>query len=290
MISVGTRHVRVWRVEDASAPVSPSKSKFRHGVVEARVPASPGSRAFFGRNCLLGSLIDATFTCVASLSNSKAIICTDDGAVCLLDDTDRMQKIYQVGRHDSGIRCLVLDPEAGRLWLGRNDAEVKSISINGLSLEEGFSVGNSQLASNVKGDTSVSSTAPVGCTAIGYTAGHIIIVTQSHHTALRKSVDNSLEPATNTLVKELPAHSSAVLGVDTLPQPNVYESDFFTWSADCMVFFWSKKGLRMLALELPLGQAYLDHDQEPNELRVVKGSPKGDYLVAGDSSGNLRYD
>lgn len=75
VISVGTRHVKVWRLERVT-PISPLKTRLE---LETNPPASPTPKTFSGRNCLLGALIDATFSTAVGLSDSKAVVCTIQG-------------------------------------------------------------------------------------------------------------------------------------------------------------------------------------------------------------------
>lgn len=73
VISVGTRHVKVWRHDPE--PASPTKGRSELIKGYEIPPASPVPKAFSGRNCILGSLIDAVFTSVVAISQSKAILC-----------------------------------------------------------------------------------------------------------------------------------------------------------------------------------------------------------------------
>jgi hypothetical protein len=40
-----------------------------------------------GRNCILDSLKEANFTSVVTVAPNKAIVATDKGDICLIDDT-----------------------------------------------------------------------------------------------------------------------------------------------------------------------------------------------------------
>lgn len=44
------------------------------------------------RNGLLGDLLEATSTSVIALSADQAVICSDAGDVCLLEDTEKAQR------------------------------------------------------------------------------------------------------------------------------------------------------------------------------------------------------
>ena len=288
IVSVGTRHVKVWRNEIADAPVSPRKTKSRYGTPETRVTANPQMKTFCGRNCLLGSLIDATFTCITSVSGSRAILCTADGIVCLLDDTEHAQKIHELYRCCFGIRCVAFDTKTGKLYLAGDGCEVQSLYADWSTIRtERLTEGQQPLAGIV-----VHEPFPLqisaGVVAIGYTAGHLITLDSSHTITLHRMPDDDLKPPSITARETLRAHGSPALGVQALPQPNDYKSDFFTWSTDGTILFWSDYGFCTLVSRVPLMDSNLDHNSTSNELRVVKAWSSG-FFVAGDIVGNLWY-
>ena len=288
IVSVGTRHVKVWRNEIANAPISPRKTKFRYGTPESRVPASPQTKTLFGRNCLLGSLIDATFTCITPVSGSKAILCTADGLVCLLDDTEHAQKIHELYRCSFGIRCMALDPRTGKLYLAGDGCQIQSLSADWSNISsERLTEGRKALPGIIVHDPFPLNIS-TGVVAIGCTAGHLITLDSSHISTFHRIPDDDLKPPPNA-TESLQAHGSPALGVEALPQPNDYKSDFFTWSADGTILFWSDHGACTLVSQVPLMGANLDHSSSSNKLRVVKAWSSCGFFVAGDIVGNLWY-
>ncbi|KAI5297227.1 guanine nucleotide-binding protein subunit alpha, partial [Ascosphaera pollenicola] len=99
VLTVGVRHIKAWRVEVSS----PTRSKFSDG-------ASVGSPSpLTGRNCVLGSFGDSTFSCVASVSENEAVVCTESGAICLYDDKNGHQKLQFVQNVGFGILSVAYD-------------------------------------------------------------------------------------------------------------------------------------------------------------------------------------
>ena len=289
IVSVGTRHVKVWRSEIADAPISPHKTKFRYGSPETRVPASPQNKTLFGRNCLLGSLIDATFTCITSVSDSKAILCTADGIVCLLDDTEHAQRLRELYRCSFGIRCVTFDTRTGILYFAGDGCEVQSLSADWSNIPRERPTEGWQALPGIIVHDPWPLKISAGVVAIGSTASHLITLDSSHISTFHQKPDDDLKPPSTTATKTLRAHGSSALGVEALPQPNDYESDFFTWSTDGTILFWSYHGFCTLVSRVPLMKANLDHNSNSNELRVVKAWSSCGFFVAGDMVGNLWY-
>lgn len=96
-------------------------------------------------------------------------------------------------------------------------------------------------------------------------------------------------PVPNSLIRELPAHKDACLGVRLLPQNRFSDALFFTWSAGGAVLFWNLDGVTRGEFQVELEQPMESEDDVPNELKVVRVSEQGDLFVTGDKYGVLRY-
>ncbi|KAL8672765.1 MAG: hypothetical protein Q9168_002791 [Polycauliona sp. 1 TL-2023] len=129
VITVGTRHVKVWRFEQPSSP-----TKCRRGLesVNDSSHASPVPKTLAGRNVLLGALKDAVFTCAVAIAEDAAVLCTHDGAVCLLDDANRSQRLCQVTKKEYSIACVTLDPSSRVVWLGGKGAEPEPLPLTSI--------------------------------------------------------------------------------------------------------------------------------------------------------------
>ena len=286
IITVGTRHVKVWRLEQAM-PASPSKKRSNVENSLDGVTGSPVPRKFSGRNCLLGALIDATFTCVAAISNSKAILCTDKGDICLLDDIDGHQRLDRIAKTGSGILCVTVDRTNQRLWMGGIMKKLWSLPLDSLTYVEDVS----DYLSSPSDPYSLSSPGPSpepDTLAIGSVRDQIVTVDSNHIIGMREA-KSSDSGSTIAPEKRMPAHNSAVLGVNILRQPNDHNNaEFFTWSIRGTIIFWLLDGTCKGRLEVPLDQPDNAEEGDLNELQVVRESHSDQCFISGDKFGVLR--
>ncbi len=285
VITVGTRHIKVWRLEQ-TIPPSPSKKRFE---VESGIDGAPGSpvpRTFSGRNCVLGSLIESTFTCVVAISDCKAIICTDKGDICLLDDTQRNQRLDRIAKTGSSILCVAVDSTNKCLWMGGTMGKHWALPLDHLtrievSLDYSVSPTGPQMLS------SFGSSRSTDTLAIGSVRGHIVTVDSGHNIAIERAESGDCGNVVAT-EKRMPAHDTAVLGVSTMYQPNDYDAEYFTWSVQGTVLFWLLDGTCKGKLDVTLDQVHSAEEGDLNELRVVRASESDDFFISGDKHGMLR--
>ena len=296
-VSVGTRHVKVWRLEPAPAQ-SPSKTKFRLDNVEASLPSSPVPRIISGRNCLLGKLMEATFTCIAPLDECKAILCTDKGDVCILDDSDRTQNLYTTLRVQFDVKSVAIDHVRRQVWIGGAAGEIRAIPLNELTLQANQPLEKLQheisaasayippasMSESVEGSDQAKSSAIV---AIGLIPSVLLTVDSDRTIKIYKTGKAQETFDVNDAIGTLRSHPGPALGVGLLHQSNGSLSGFFTWSASTIII-WTLEGRFKRALEVLLDQPAIKDDGEVNELKVVKASEHGDYVVLGDKMGMLR--
>ena len=286
IISVGTRHVKVWR-PDQSAPPSPSKTKYRLDSIEPTVPPSPGPRTLPGRNCILGPLIEASFTCVRAISETRAMICAERGAVCVLDDGDRTQKLYKVFNVDFGVRCLAVDRSTEQLWVAGSGVDIRLFNFADLVQPEAV-LRQHRSASNSTDSTLSMTDASLGPVALGCISNHLVAMDGTRFIRIYNRAGEEVGWTENSLPVEVRSHRCAVLGVGLLPVPNPQDSELFTWSSDGTVIFWSKDGISKTSMEVPLEQPPFDEETELNELAVVRASYDGSFFAAGDKCGVMR--
>ena len=96
-------------------------------------------------------------------------------------------------------------------------------------------------------------------------------------------------PVPKSMIRELPAHKDACLGVRPLPANHPSQSAFFTWSAGGCVLFWSLDGICKADFQIELEQPAEGEEDIANELKVVRVSKDGTFFVSGDKFGVLRY-
>lgn len=292
VITVGTRHVKVWRLEQAQ-PTSPMKARDDLRVREES-SGSPAPKTFSGRNCILGSLVDSNFTCVAPLSESRAVLCTEEGEICLLDDTDQRQRLEKVADAGFHVLCVSTDIERGLVLVGGEDGKTQMLSAQSL-MESGR---ESEEGSVERAPIQSPSPVPMICKepsgdgsssilAVGFMQDHSITVDARHQITIKNlSVPSNTEP-TNLYEKRVPAHDSAVLGVSAMEKPNIYNADFMTWSSQGLVLFWTTDGIWKDKLAMSLEGSSSKADGKINELKVLRSSSTGDIFYFGDKLGNL---
>ena len=88
-------------------------------------PSSPLPKSLSGRNCLLGPLLEAIFTCATRLSDNQAIACSQKGAICLVDDRDGTQRLTKIGHAGFAATCVAIDAECKYLWIGGKDGSCR---------------------------------------------------------------------------------------------------------------------------------------------------------------------
>ncbi|PCH06977.1 Hypothetical protein PENO1_014570 [Penicillium occitanis (nom. inval.)] len=281
LITAGVRHVKVWRLD--SRPGSPSKVRLNSDSFSSSFSGNP--KALSGRNCLLGSLGEHTFTCIASVSDCEAIICTDGGAVCLLDDSEGNQKLTVVKYVPFGLTSVTVAPESGTVWLGgrgRKSLKLKMEDIREWTKFRSPSPTSPVDPINPKGKVPT-------FISMAYLATHIVTVdsTKAIHVCPVESFGHGDDEETlrNSLV---PAHRDQVLGVGPLKMPNVYEADFFTWSCEGSVNFWDMEGRCRASKKVELEQMAWGEDEVANELKVLRVAEDANTFISGDRYGVLR--
>ncbi|KAL8904605.1 MAG: hypothetical protein Q9207_003160 [Kuettlingeria erythrocarpa] len=281
VVSVGNRHVKIWRLEQPSSP-----SKGRRGLdnLGDGLTASPVPKIFAGRNCLLGPLKDSTFTCVTGISANRAVLGTQDGVVCLLDDVNRTQHLYQMSQKQYGITCITVDHSSGTVWLGGEGIEPEALSLNVLLTAEDASAvprasqGLDERGDHIRGD---------GPRALAICCvGDRLVTVDSRRSILIYSVGLKTNGTPMlSAVQELPSHDCPILGVVILPKPNTAGSDFLTYSEKGHVLYWLWNGTCTSRCQIDLEHPLVSALEESNELRVVRATSTSGMLVAGDRAG-----
>ena len=286
VITVGTRFVKLWRLPQ-SAPSSPSKTRFKVENTEPIFPSSPRPRTLPGRNCLLGPLLEATFTCVQALSDTRAVLCTDRGSICLLDDSDRMQRLYQVSSVNFNIRCVSLDQFTALLWVSGKGTDIHGMKFDDLT-QLGRTPRKDRSTSNSSSSTTSSVEDTLGLVALGSLSNCLVAIDSAHSVRLYKNEGRATGWSAHHDIKQIYGHRSAVIGVSVLPIRGSKEPGFFTWSVDGAIILWTLEGARIAAFEVPLEQDPLSEDEGQNELTIVRASFDGSFFVTGDKTGVVR--
>lgn len=273
LVTVGLRFVKVWRPNDLPASVN-ENSERGYGLYNRQ------HKPLAGRNTLLGDLLDATFTCVASFSETKAIVCTDGGDVCILDDEDKAQRLIRVTNVDFSITAACLGPD-NKVVITGLDGSIEVLDLD--ELTKTFISPNTPPGSKASSKPSTS-----GFVAVGSVGDSIVTVDNSHGIQLRdilpRSRDNTPDHA---VLQKLPAHSDAVLGVRAVAAPNEQDIAFISWSANGSVIFWSSECEAKAMISVSMDQS-VDMYNVVNELKTVVAFSNVSHAVSGDKYGVLR--
>lgn len=258
---------------------SPTKQRYTLDGTPVPVPPPPMLKPLAGRNVLLGSLVEATFTTLAAISDNKAIVCSDKGDVCLIDDSDG-QKLMKLANTGFSITCIAVDMQARRVRIGGRDGRVKSMSLDDLMAP------STPPESPVPTDDSVTSEAGHLC-AMGYAAGSLITINSKHLIQISDTNSDDVDLALQTT--PFPTHGDAVLGVRQLSKDNSLGAAFLTWSSNGTVTFWDLAGSNMATLKVPLQEQLPSSEEEgANQCLVCRPSKGAEFLVTGDKYGVLR--
>lgn len=272
LVTVGIRFVKIWRPDDLT-PSASQIGDLKYGL------SSPGHKPLAGRNCLLGDLLEVTFTSAVSVSSTKAVLCTDSGDICLLDDSDKTQRVSKLFKLDSCITAACVG-SSGEVYVCDTNGKVRAFTVGENvtvfpDLEESATDSTTVRQSNFH------------TLAIGGLAEVIVTVDSARNIQLRSKPtiedEDGSQPA---VLRQLPAHEDAVLGVRALVQPNDLKADFLTWSAGGTIVFWGSTCQPSATVQIPLEQAN-DPYNAVNELRAVAILEEG-LVVTGDRYGVLR--
>ncbi|KAI1322982.1 WD domain-containing protein [Xylariaceae sp. FL0255] len=271
LITLGVRHVKVWRIEEEKAP-SPVKQKFAGDVG----PSSQSQKTLPGRNVLLGNMIEATFSCAAAIDDTKAIICSETGDVCLLDDNDKQFKLTQILESGFVTSCVAI--RDGSAYIGGRSGGFATLDLASFL----------KSSPNCLRITTEPST-NAGALALGFLREKMVTVDS------KRSIDiwnhNRVSETANVdlISIPIPGHGNSVLGVGSLSQPNAAEAHFYTWSKSGEVVLWASDGTVKSSIQVPLDDAYLEDEPDLiNHVVTVRATRDGTFFVTGDKLGFIK--
>ncbi|KAH6242036.1 hypothetical protein HBI15_009820 [Parastagonospora nodorum] len=279
LITVGTRHVRIWKVDDPKSSMRISKAR------ASDISFLTGSfhKPLQGRNCVLDSLKEATFTSVVAVAPNRAIVASDRGDICLIDDSNSEQRFVKLFDAGFAVSSLAVDTK-GKLHIASSQGGLKTVIVRDVT---------SSLTPPPSPPPRVES--PTVCVTESNQIGAIAcladyIVTVDSQRAIRLSHLCAVDDDTTVgdVAHTLPAHGNSVLGVAALAtQPNALNASYYTWAADGTILFWNVDGSFKDSVNVALEQ--LDGpDPLQNELRTVRASADASFLITGDKYGVLR--
>ncbi|KAJ4424547.1 hypothetical protein N0V82_000871 [Gnomoniopsis sp. IMI 355080] len=271
LVTFGTRHVRAWKVVD-EAQHPPSPTKPTKGS-ETNV-TSQQQKTLPGRNVLLGSLLDASFTCGLPLDDSHALLCSDGGDICILDNTSGQTKLILLTTMEYGIVCCTrFGPQA---LIGGRNGRVAKLDVQ--SMVDGASdaiIGDDQSL--------------VVLAAMGFIHDQLVTIDSDRSINIWKAGRRPGADADTSSRTTLPGQNEPVLGIQSLTQNHASRAAFFTWSASGKVLLWTLDGYVQEDFQIAVDQVYSGNDVEPlNQLCAIRADESGAIFVAGDRVGVLR--
>ncbi|KAI1637085.1 WD domain-containing protein [Biscogniauxia mediterranea] len=270
LVTLGVRHIKVWRVDEAQS-ASPSKQKL---MPDPSIAAQP-QKTLPGRNVLLGDMIEATFSCAAAIDDTKAIICSENGDVCLFDDTDKQMKLTLI--LGSGLVTTCVAIHKGTAYLGGKSGGFLAVD----------------LAPFLKGDanclqTGAESSIPTGLLALGFLKENMIILDAKRSIHVMKLNHLPTKIDTESAIP-IPGHRDAIQGVEGLSCPNTANADFYSWSASGEVVLWDVDGRIKSSFQVPLEDAYCDDELGlANQMTTIRATKGCAFFVTGDKHGIIR--
>jgi WD40 repeat protein len=235
-----------------------------------------------GRNCILDSLKEANFTSVVTVAPNKAIVATDKGDICLIDDTGSDQRFVKLFETGFAVSSIAVDAK-GRLHLASSNGGLKTVYVRDIISGPAPQTSLPRVESPT---INVTDQRQIG--AIACLPDYIVTVDSQHAIRLSHLCATDDEAIVGDVAHTLPAHGHSVHGVAAvLSQPNTLNASYYTWAADGTVLFWNTDGSFKDSLHVALEQVDVP-DFVPNELRTVCTSTDCSFLVAGDKHGVLR--
>ncbi|ETN41950.1 uncharacterized protein HMPREF1541_03889 [Cyphellophora europaea CBS 101466] len=288
LITVGTRHVKAWTVSEA-ARSSPSK-RFSLQARGAAISGS-GPATLHGRNALLGSLVDCTFTSVISIDDQRtAIVTSDAGHLCMFH-TDGSPELQILKAFESGISSIAWQPARGKLILGGRQgltyedyddllaAFHSAVVVNGTSLK---TMKKRLRSSAVRMSMGLLNGDHVGISAVGCLSEHTIALDTDGNLQMESTIEESSRPDI-----AFASHNDLIQGVQGLPT-DCQLGAFYTWSRRGELKFWDTSGTMLCSRQMDLDQADLEEDNNPNELRVARFHSETKQVLLGDRLGILK--
>ncbi|KAH6683069.1 WD40-repeat-containing domain protein [Halenospora varia] len=277
IVTIGTRHIKIWRVE-SNRSVSPTKPRYALDGTPQPVAPPPTLKTLIGRNVLLGPLVEVAFTAMAAISEHKAIVCSDKGDVCLLDATDG-HKLMKLSSTGFCITCVAVDTESRRVRIGGRNGRTKIVNLDDLLTP------STPPESPVPTDDNTLADGGHLC-AMGYAARSLVTINSKHLIEISGPNSEDADPALRNT--PFPAHGDGVMGVRLVPRDNDMEAAFLTWSADGTIVFWDLNGTAKGTLQVEVEQMPSGEDDSTNQCLIARVSKDSKLLITGDKYGVLR--
>ncbi|KAK4242118.1 hypothetical protein C8A03DRAFT_11661 [Achaetomium macrosporum] len=272
LLTFGIRHVKVWRVDDGPE-ICHTKQKFPS---DGPVPVAPvqAQKPLPGRNILLGSMLDATFSCALPISEDRAIICTETGSMCLLDDTNKQMKLMKALDVGFGVTCI--SSRGDNVYIGGKEGHFAVISLGAiLTGSHEIPVRTSQTAA--------------GLIAMGFLAENLVTIDSKRSIGIRSAEQIPGCEGEGDCHIPIPGLGEPIVGIQRLAASNKFGASFFTWSGPGKVTLWDMNGMIKSSFDIPIEQIDTGTEADSvNQVVTARASNDASVFVAGDKLGVLR--
>lgn len=269
LITLGVRHVKIWRIEDGSS--SPTKSR----CFNDSAPSTPTSsqKTLPGRNVLLGGLLDGTFTC-AAVDGNRLLVCTEAGDVCIMDDDDRQMKLAKAVALDFSITTITIRGDVA--YVGGKEGYFATLDVPAV-----MDGGENCILTT--------SSAPTGVLALGFLNDNLVTIDSKQSIDIWSRDHLPGQQQDSIAHIPIPGHGEPINGVLPLRRPNKPDASFITWSGSGNVTFWDTEGRQKMSVDVPIDLVEIDSEMGlSNQVTCVETLRNGKQLIVGDRLGILK--
>jgi WD40 repeat protein len=284
LVTVGTRCVRIWGISEIPKTPSPTK-KPRYRPSESQ-PSSPGPIPLAGRNVLLGSMVDCTFTCVVATDSKSFVIGTDTGYVCLVDTSQQLLELKVLKKLDLAVSSIAYAAERNQLVIGTSRGTQWENLDELVKLPQQSATKSTRLKASrqsIRRSLGLLQDTAKSVVAVGTLAEQTITLDNDGCLEIEHSAPCEPLQPTPTFA----AHKSVILGVQTLPK-SANRGDFFTYSKNAEIKFWNVDGTLLGQEFLALDSPDSGDENCENELGRMRYLSARDSFVAVDRFGVLQ--
>ncbi|RMY42270.1 hypothetical protein D0865_12075, partial [Hortaea werneckii] len=289
LVTAGLRYLRVWRPDEEAgnearrndstlSPATPRTRTDNRSSEFGNSILNPRQRVLVGRNTLLGDMLEANFVDVVPISEEEAIVCTESGHICRLDDNSRSQSLTCLGAADSAISAAAWDGKDS-LHVAGADGQTQRLSISELRvLDPDVNAHSPRRAASPQKAHRDDRSDVVGLAVVGK-----VVVELSVRDGVR--LTNCAED-TGAIPNQAPAHGDSVNGVQEASVCILNGSSFLTFSGNGSVRLWACDGSPIAMVTVPV-ESSADMPGLTNELKAVSLLSEGYLIAAGDKYGGL---
>ncbi|KAG6360099.1 hypothetical protein INS49_011155 [Diaporthe citri] len=269
LVSFGTRHVKAWKVVDeVQRPPSPPKRS---------LTPQEAQKTLTGRNVLLGSLLEASFRCATPVDEAHALLCSDAGDICILDDSTGQIKLTPAAETGFPVTCCTIRGSVA--LLGSKDGQFVTLDVSTLNIEAA-TISAPKLA---KGESGLS-----GFAVMGVVQDQLVTIDSERSIEIWEADQLPNKSAQQSTPIRLAGQSDPVLGVQPLTMSDETDLAFFTWSKSGKVLLWDLDGIVKHSFDIPVDDCHLGNETDPqNQLCVVRAD-SGRIFASGDRAGVFR--